>query len=587
MAMDPRKRKKILVAVGGALGVILLLGFMFFFLFASDKKVAPRETLGASDSMVPAPKEEVVTTPGTLSMSPSTLAFNPDQKGDILLTLSANNGPVGIKDIQIPQEYAGSVKVSNLDCPAFPLRLAAGKSCQASVHWEGDRTVNTTVRIVGETVRPPSASNPNAGVTELQESVGITGVSTRTPGAPGAVGGTGAPVPGMVDAGQVGSIPPQAAPATTVAPQGPSVREQYRGAYLDARRGSGLQGVQPQGGNQLQAAARSPYVSWDNIGIESSSSSLPVDMARVITPDKPLPAVLVVPIDTRATVTAVAMVDRDVYGNNGRTVVIPRGTKIIGNIGGGNERVGIQWTQLIRPDGTRFRFDAASGDAMGRGGIPGRVNERNLQRYGFTLLAGAAQAAATIGLGGQQVQTSGGFGGATQTQDAKAVASQQLSQSIQQINSDFFARKKQLAIQITVPAGTRITVWSANDLRLKPATDRDEPQSGNGQNGQNGQAARTTGGALGGRQGGLAGFRPNTQQPTQQNAQQAQQPATQNGGTGSTGGDDADGGIRTGQIDANGNYIAPGAPSPGPRVLNGTSGSGSAPAGSTAAPWDR
>ncbi|MFZ3481917.1 TrbI/VirB10 family protein [Sphingomonas sp. 3-13AW] len=571
MAMDPRKQKKIMIPVVGGIGMLVLLGLMYFLFFGSDKPTAPRETLGASDSMAPVVAAEATEVAGTLSMSPATLTFNPDQPGDILVTLTANNGAVGIKDIQVPQADAPAIKISNLDCPAFPSRLAAGKSCNASVHWTGDRTVNTSVRVIAETVRPATPGNPTPGVQEFQETLGLTGVSTRALGATG----PGAPVPGMVDAGQVGAIPPQSAPAATVAPQGPSVREQYQGAYLDARRGSGLQGAQPQGANQLQAAARSPYTSWDNIGVEGNYSSFPTDMARVITPDKPLPAVLVVPIDTRATVTAVAMVDRDVYGNNGRTIVIPRGTKVIGNVGGGNERVGIQWTELIRPDGTRFLFDAASGDAMGRGGIPGRVNERNLQRYGFTVLSGLVQAGATVGLGGQQVQTTGGgVGGATQTQDGRAVAAQQLGQSIQQINSDFFGRRRQLTVQVTVPAGTRITVWSANDLRLKPANEKDARQDPNSRGVPNGAA----GGGFPARTGSLAGFRPsNTQQGPQQ--AQPQQPSPQNGG--------GDGGIRTGQIDANGNYIAPGAPSPGPRVLNGTSGGNSGSNGTNQAPWDR
>ena len=575
--MDPRKRKKILVAVGGAVGVIVLLGLMFYLLFSSNEPSKPSETLGKSDSMSPIVKDEVAQRPGTLSMSPSTIAFNPDQPGDVLLTLSANNGPVGIKDIQIPQIDAPAITIKNLDCPAYPSRLVAGKSCTASVHWSGDRTVNTSVRVVAETVRPADANNPNPGTTEIQENIGLTGVSTRAPGTAvaggaGAGAGAGAPVPGMVDAGQVGAIPPQSAPTATVAPQGPSVREQYQGAYLDARRGSGLQGIQPQGGNQLQAAARSPYVSWDNIGVHGSYSSFPVDMARVITPDKPLPAVLVVPIDTRSTVTAVAMVDRDVYGNNGRTVVIPRGTKVIGNVGGSSERVGIQWTQLIRPDGTRFVFDASSGDAMGRGGIPGRVNQRLLQRYGFTLLSGLVQAGASVAFGGQQVQTAGGIGGATQTQDAKAVAAQQLNQSIQQINSDFFQRRRTMTVQITVPAGTRITVWSANDLRLKPAGERDEAKPEEG--GQT-SSSSSNGASFGSRQGALTGFRPSAAPQPQAQAQQPQSASQGDGGD-----------IRTGQIDANGNYIAPGAPSPGPRVLNGTSG-GSGSSGSNQAPWDR
>jgi type IV secretion system protein VirB10 len=581
--MDPRQRKKVLITVGGVIGVIVLLLSMYFLLFSSGKPAKPRQTLGASDSMAPAKPEDVQQTPGTLAVTPGNLAFNPDQPADIVLTLSATGGPVGIKDLQVPQSDAASVQIRNLDCPPFPSRLAAGKSCQASVHWSGDRTVNTSVRIVAETPQPADANNPSPGPKEIQQQVGLTGVSTRAPGAAGAPGTPGAPgapgaVPGVVGPGQVGAIPSQGAPGATTTPQGPSLREQYQGAYLDARRGSGLQGVQPQsqgGAGQLQAAARSPYVSWDNIGVKSDSSSFPVDMARVITPDKPLPAVLVVPIDTRSTVTAVAMVDRDVYGNNGRTVVIPRGTKIIGNIGASSERVGIQWTQLIRPDGTRFIFDAASGDAMGRGGIPGRKNERLLQRYGFTLLAGLAQAGASIGFGGQQVQTNSGIGGATQTQDAKAVASQQLNQSIQQINSDFFARRRQLTVQISVPAGTRITVWSSNDLRLKPAYETDEVKDPNG---RNAQAQGTPGTSFSGRPGALTGFKPNANQP----APQAVAPAPQqNSGAASAGGAS---GIRTGQIDANGNYVAPGAPSPGPRVL-GDAGSGSS--GSTQAPWDR
>jgi len=585
MAMDPRKRKKIMVAVGGAVGVVVLLVLMFLLMFSGgDEK--PADTLGKSDSMAPVKQDDVVAMPGTLVLNPTTLTFNPDQAGDILMTMQATNGPVGIKDLQVPQEVAGVVTIRNVDCPAYPLRLAPGKSCQASVHWTGERTANTTITVVTETVKPADPSNPQVGITEAQQTVGLTAVSTRAPGTAGIPGAPGVPgAVGGVDPTQVGAIPPQTTPVASVAPQGPSIREQYQGAYLDARRGSGLQGVQPQGGgSQLQAAARSPYVSWDNIGVKADISSLPTDMSHVITPDKPLPAVLVVPIDTRTTVTAVGMVDRDVYGNNGRTVVIPRGTKVIGNVGGSSERVGIQWTQLIRPDGTRFLFDAASGDAMGRGGIPGRVNERNLQRYGFTLLAGAAQAGASIAFGGQQVQTNGGVGGATQTQDSKALASQQFNQSIQQINSDFFGRRRTMTVQITVPAGTRITVWSANDLRLKPAYEKDEPKNEQSANGVQTAGGGVGGAFSGGRSGALSGFRPTSPQAQVQPQQAQPQPQqTQQNPAGQAGGDSS---IRTGQIDANGNYIAPGAPSPGPRVIgNGASGSGSA--APTQAPWDR
>src|SRR3546814_3880042 len=82
----------------------------------------------------------------------------------------------------------------------------------------------------------------------------------------------------------------------------------------------------------------------------------------------------------------VAQVDRNVYGGHGRSILIPRGSRIIGTASGGNERVAIQWKQIIRPDGARFIIEASAADAMGQGGVPGRVNQRLMKRYGSVLL---------------------------------------------------------------------------------------------------------------------------------------------------------------------------------------------------------
>ena len=267
--------------------------------------------------------------------------------------------------------------------------------------------------------------------------------------------------------------------------------------------------------------------------------------------------------------TAVATVDRDVYGSSGRTVVIPRGTKIIGRVGGGaTDRVGIAWNQLIRPDGVRFVFEGASGDAMGRGGIPGRINNRYLQRYGFSLLPTAAAAGVTVALGGQSSQNFSN-GGASQTQDARAVASQILAQPLATISQDIFSRNSNIPVQITIPAGTRITVWSVGDLRLKPAGERDEATEGD--QARNQQQS--------GQQGGRGtGFNPYAQQG---GAQQQQQPAQQQRPTGGQANaqDTRDqGSLQVGRVDANGNYIAPPANGAAPRPIT-PSGGAQRPAG--------
>src|SRR3546814_20488919 len=98
--------------------------------------------------------------------------------------------------------------------------------------------------------------------------------------------------------------------------------------------------------------------------------------------DRVMTAVLERPDDSRSSQQVVAHVDRNVYGGQGRSILIPRGSRIIGTASGGNERVAIQWKQIIRPDGARFIIEASAADAMGQGGVPGRVNQRLMKQIG-------------------------------------------------------------------------------------------------------------------------------------------------------------------------------------------------------------
>lgn len=568
MAMDAKQRKTLMIRIGAGAVLLLLLAFGGWMLFGPSNTTAPTQSrLGPSDPMAPGniqPTPEATGTPaagvkGTLSSNPSTINFQADKPDTVVFTLQAIGGPVAIRSALIPTADADVLKVTNIDCPVVPQQpaLEANKACTASVTWMGGRTVNSTLTIAMEEVALPGASvtAPVDGAAPAPSQtlvIPITGVWTK----PG-----GVPQPGQN--GQV-APPPTGENAQQNAPQpasGSSMMQMARDAYLAGRRGMGMSVAQAPGG--LQPAARSPYTSWDNIGIQAVKSSSPTDMSRVITPDKPMTAVLTYQIDTRQTVTAVATVDRDVYGSSGRTVVIPRGTKIIGRTGNGAvDRVGIAWNQIIRPDGVRFVFQGESGDAMGRGGVPGRINNRYLQRYGYSLLPTLSSAGLTAILGGQASQSSGSFG-SSQTMDAKAVAAQILSQPLNQISQDLFSKNQNIPVQITVPAGTRITIWSTGDLRLKPAGEAEDVTSGQ-QNAQGQQGANPFGAAGGARQGGQQ-VNPYAQQPQQA----ATAPAAQTNSTTNGAGTDTSA-LQVGRVDSNGNYIAPGstAPAPGPIVTN-------------------
>lgn len=221
---------------------------------------------------------------------------------------------------------------------------------------------------------------------------------------------------------------------------------------------------------------------WSGVGSRPSVGSYPVDMTRVVTMDKLIPAVLERELDTRYAGRVVASVERDVYGSDGRTPVIERGSKVIGTAatvsGTGDEKVQITWTRITRPDGVAFKISGTAGDAMGRGGVLAHIDNRWGERFGKGLASSVLQAAVVALAGGGQSSTNTGgssigggttLGGTTATTlDGKALAGQVFNQSAGPLVSAY--QKEQLAVPVirVVPRGTRITIEASEDLVLRP-----------------------------------------------------------------------------------------------------------------------
>ena len=106
-----------------------------------------------------------------------------------------------------------------------------------------------------------------------------------------------------------------------------------------------------------------------------------------------------------------ATTTRDVRSFDGSAVLIPAGSRIIGQyksgIAQGASRVFVLWTRLIRPDGVSIELASPAVDELGRGGIGGKVNRHFLQRFGGAILtsviSGGISAAAASLSGGSTV----------------------------------------------------------------------------------------------------------------------------------------------------------------------------------------
>ncbi len=140
-------------------------------------------------------------------------------------------------------------------------------------------------------------------------------------------------------------------------------------------------------------------------------SSMPYDRTFVLRQYKPIPATIVSDVQADAEMLTNglpvrATVDRNVYSDNGRTVIIPTGTLMLGyvtgNLPGPYKAVGrmqIEWYQFIRPDGVEFNFGDKrpfSADSQGRKGVPGHGSTDYLQQFIMPMLTAIVPAAVNL-----------------------------------------------------------------------------------------------------------------------------------------------------------------------------------------------
>jgi type IV secretion system protein VirB10 len=91
----------------------------------------------------------------------------------------------------------------------------------------------------------------------------------------------------------------------------------------------------------------------------------------------------------------------DTFGVDGSTVLIERGSKLVGETRGevhqGAARVFVLWTQARTPGGVIVPLDSPGTDELGRSGLPGEVNRHFFERFGAAILIsvidGAVQSA--------------------------------------------------------------------------------------------------------------------------------------------------------------------------------------------------
>jgi len=103
-----------------------------------------------------------------------------------------------------------------------------------------------------------------------------------------------------------------------------------------------------------------------------------------------IPAVLETAINSDLPGFVRAVVSRDVRGFDGTTVLIPRGSKLMGQYRSGvalsQTRAFVVWSRVLTPDGVSVDIGSPGTDQLGRAGIEGETDTHFFERFGSAIL---------------------------------------------------------------------------------------------------------------------------------------------------------------------------------------------------------
>jgi type IV secretory pathway VirB10-like protein len=125
-------------------------------------------------------------------------------------------------------------------------------------------------------------------------------------------------------------------------------------------------------------------------GVETAHATRLRNLTYVAPQGTMIPAVLETAINSDLPGSVRAVVSQDVRGFDGAAVLIPRGSKLIGQyrngVALGQSRAFVVWSRILTPDGVSVDIGSPATDPLGRGGLAGQTDTHFLARFGGAIL---------------------------------------------------------------------------------------------------------------------------------------------------------------------------------------------------------
>lgn len=164
----------------------------------------------------------------------------------------------------------------------------------------------------------------------------------------------------------------------------------YNGDQSASRILGGDRGTEQGAGDSAPPKATNLDNLKQTSAIGAASARMIGDRNYLVTAGAIIPCTLQTAMDSSVPGYTTCIIPRDVYSDNGRVVLLEKGTRVFGEYQGGlqrgQSRLFAMWTRAVTPRGVAIDIGSPASDPLGRAGITGKIDRFFWQRFGAAML---------------------------------------------------------------------------------------------------------------------------------------------------------------------------------------------------------
>lgn len=182
----------------------------------------------------------------------------------------------------------------------------------------------------------------------------------------------------------------------------PPSGDRVAGRSMVAGRNVGASGFGDQGGSAASAGEGSTELGeqLNHSSIQTVRATMAGDRSLLLSAGTVIPCTLQTAINSTQAGFVSCVINHDVFSENGRIVLLDKGTKVLGQYSGGitqgQARLFVLWTRALTPRGVAIDLGSPAADSLGRAGLPGGVDTRFWARFGLGLVISVLEDASNI-----------------------------------------------------------------------------------------------------------------------------------------------------------------------------------------------